>query len=326
MLMKFKRNFLKQPAKGLDENSQGRTEEQIGAYEAKVGFKLPASYCELLRQQNGGNVRYQKITGIEDFSFNGGFVELRPELEHYITNFKDYILMTCSEEQLAETQVKLSPFYPERLVLFSGLDGHSAAYFDYGYRQQKPVTAPSIVFIDDDGDDFLHFREIGPKFDSFEAFIDSLQFDTEADDASYIGIVSNHDYDKTMQQLAQYLGLKLKNYADDERYGHFNFEQWHSAHVPLELDDKTMVQYAKENGTTLEKMQDWTVSEGKTRNIYSIFSPNQHRSGTYLYPDNPEITVVMEIKKSWFPMQKPIASFTAKLRQIPGITEVITLP
>jgi hypothetical protein len=324
--MKFKRNFLKQPAKGFDENSQGRTDEQIAAYEAKVGFKLPASYCEILRQQNGSSVHYQKITGTDDFSFNGGFSELRPELEYYITNFKDYILMTCSEEQLAEAKAKLSPFYPERLVLFSPLDGHSAAYFDYGYRQQKPVAHPSVVFIGDDGDDFLHFGEIGPKFASFEAFIDSLQIDTEADDASYIGIVSSHDYDGTMQQLAQYFGLNLKSYTDDERYGHFNFAQWHSAHVPLELDVETMVQYAKENGTTLEKMQEWTVNEGNIRNIYSIFSPNQHRSGTYLYPDNPEITVVLEIKKSWFPMKKPIASFTARLRHMPGITDVISLP
>jgi hypothetical protein len=73
-------------------------------------------------------------------------------------------------------------------------------------------------------------------------------------------------------------------------------------------------------------MQDWSASEGATRNIYSIFSPNQHRSGTYLYHDNPELTVVLEIKKSWFDMQKPVDGLVAKLRQMPDITSVITLP
>lgn len=84
--------------------------------------------------------------------------------------------------------------------------------------------------------------------------------------------------------------------------------------------------YAKENGTTLEAMQDWSLSEGKTRNIYSIFSPNQQRAGTYLYQDNPVLTVVIEIKKSWFPMQKPIATLIEKLRKMPTILEVVMLP
>jgi SMI1-KNR4 cell-wall len=324
--MQLKRNFFKQPASGFDENSQGRNNEQLAAFEAKVGFKFPASYCALMRMQNGGSVRYEKIAGIEDFDFNGGFSELRPELEYYITNFKDYILMTCDEEQLAETQKALAPFYPERLVLFSGLDGHSAAYFDYGYRQKEAVANPSIVFIGDDGDDFLHFNEIGPKFASFEAFLDNLAFNTDMDDATYIGVVSSNNYDTTMQMLAKQLGLNLKVYVDDDRYGHYNFDTWHSAHVPLELDEETMQLYAEQNGTTLEKMQDWSASEGTTRNIYSIFSPNQHRAGTYLYHDNPELTVVLEIKKSWFPMKKPIDGLVAKLRQLPGITSVVTLP
>ena len=152
--MRKKLNFFKQPAKGFDENSRGRTDEQIAEFEAKVGFKLPAAYCELMRLQNGGSVQYQKIVGVEDFSFGGGFSALRPELNCHVTNFRDYILLTCDEQELAATQKELSPFYPERLVLFSGLDGHGGAFFDYGYRQHNVVADPSVVFINDDGDDF----------------------------------------------------------------------------------------------------------------------------------------------------------------------------
>ena len=290
-MIKLKPNFFKQSALGFNVHSQGRTDAQLDDYEAKAGFKLPQSYRELMKIQNGGSLRYEKIADVEDFTFYGGFSEMRPDLAYYVTNFKDYILCTCDEEELAATQKELAPFYPQRLILFAGLDGHSAAYFDYGFRQNEPVETPSIVFIGDDGDDFLHFGVVGPQFANFDDFLESLTLDAEADDATYLGIVSSQSCDATMQLLAKNLGLNLKIYENDDRYGHYNFDVWHSAHVPLELDDETMQNYAKENGTTLEAMQDWSVSEGKTRHIYSIFSPNQQRAGTYLFQDNPTLSV-----------------------------------
>jgi hypothetical protein len=182
------------------------------------------------------------------------------------------------------------------------------------------------VFIVADGDEFLHFREIGPKFTRFEEFVESLIFDIQDNIACYVGIVSKHNYDMTMQQLAKYLGLNLKLHVDDDPNGHYDFAHWHSAYVPLELDDQAIALYAKENATTVEEIQEWTLSEGATRNIYSIFSPYQHRSGTYLCQDNPEVTVVLEIHKSWFPIQKPIDGFIARLLQMPDIIGIVKLP
>ena len=325
-MIKLKPNFFKQPALGFNEHSQGRTELQLADYEFKSGFKLPQSYRELMKIQNGGSLRYEKIADVENFSFYGGFSEMRPDLDFYITNFRDYILLTCEDEDLAITQKELAPFYPERLILFAGLDGHSAAYFDYGFRQNKVVETPSVVFIGDDGDDFLHFSVIGPQFANFDDFLQSLSLDTESEDATYLGIVSSNDYDATILLLKEHLGLQLKAYLDDDRYGHYNFDVWHSAHLPLELDDETMALYARENDTTLDRLQDWAAGENKIRQIYTIFSPNQHRTGTYLYHDNPEITVVLEIKKSWFPMSKPVAGLVAKLLKLPGIISVVGLP
>jgi SMI1-KNR4 cell-wall len=212
--MKLSRNFFRQPALGFDMYTQGRSDQQIEEFEAKVGFKLPESYCELMRQQNGGSLQYEKIIGIDGFGFSGGFAQLCPELAHYVSNFKDYILLSCYPEELEAAQKELAPFHPERLVLFSGLDGHSGAYFDFGYRQNEVRINPSIVFIGDDGDEFLHFCEIGPKFESFDDFLQNLAIET----------------------------------------------------------------------------------------------------------------VVIEVKKSWFPMQKPIAGLKSKLLQIEGITGVVTLP
>jgi hypothetical protein len=62
-----------------------------------------------MQLQYGGRVRYEKIIGAEDFSFDGGFSDLRPELNHYITNFRDYILATCDKDDLAEAQKNYRP-------------------------------------------------------------------------------------------------------------------------------------------------------------------------------------------------------------------------
>ena len=63
--MQLKRNFFRQPASGFDENSLGRTNEQLAAFEAKVGFKLPVNYCQLMRQQNGGGINGQQVVSVE---------------------------------------------------------------------------------------------------------------------------------------------------------------------------------------------------------------------------------------------------------------------
>jgi hypothetical protein len=320
--MKLKRNFFKQPARGFDADKQGRTNAQIEAFEAKAGFKLPAAYCELMRLQNGGSVRHQKIAGADGFCFDGPFSRMRPEP----MNFKDYILCTCDEEELAAARKELSPFQPERLVLFFGLDGHSAAFFDYGYRQTEAVANPSIVFISDDGGDFLHFSEMGPRFASFEDFLDSLYLDTSTEDSRYIGIVSRDDYDVTMQQIAAYLGLDLETHTEDSRNANFNFARWHSAFVPLDLDHETMLLCAEQIRGTPTAVMQWSAEAGRTIKAYGTFSPNLHRAGTYLYQDNPELTVVLQVITNGFPLQKAVDGLIAKLRQMPRITDVVTLP
>jgi hypothetical protein len=64
--------------------------------------------------------------------------------------------------------------------------------------------------------------------------------------------------------------------------------------------------YAEKNNTTIAEVLDWASTEDRTRLISATISPNQHRSGTYLYPDNPEVTLVLEIDKPWFPTDRAI--------------------
>jgi hypothetical protein len=319
-------NFLIQPRLGLTESKRGLSDAQLQAYESKIGFKLPESYKALLRAQNGGSTRYGKIKGCEDFCFSGPFSSVSLGDEYRITDFLDYMLATCEPEEIEELRLPLHPFYPERLILFSGLDGHSAAFLDYGFRSEEPAENPGVVFISDDGDEFCHFCMIGSQFESFDAFLAALSVNEEHTLEVYLGIVANNDFAGTVQRIAHHLNLNLEAHVNDDRNGHFNFDVWHSSKLPLMLDDETLEAYAKEQDSTLEETIAWAEQEGRARKIHCIFSPNQHRAGTHLYPDHPEITVVLEIYKSWFPMQRPIQSLRETLREIPEILRIIELP
>jgi hypothetical protein len=319
-------NFLIQPSRGFDERTRGRTQDELAQYEMRIGFQLPTSYKTLMQQQNGGSVRHQKIQGFGEISFYGGLRQIGSELDNHVTNFREYILLTCDEDELLQSQQELAPFHPERLVLFASLDGHSGAYFDYGYRQTEPLQRPGVVFIGDDGDDFLHFGMLGYRFADFDAFLGSLSVDEEHEDSVYLGLETRGSYDAAIKLLAQQFKLHLKAYDEDDRNGHYNFSRWHSTDVPLELTPQTLAAYAAQNNTSQEEMQAWAASEGHTRHVYAIFCPNQHRSGTYLYQDHPDLCLVMEIRKSWFPMHEPLSALKDKLRQLPDVLRVVDLP
>jgi SMI1-KNR4 cell-wall len=326
------KNFIKQPSEGFDEHSQGRSVAQLDAFELKIGFALPDTYRAIMQQQNGGSVRYNQINGVDKFSFDCGFTELRPDLSYYINHFSDYILSTYSNKDLLEAKKSLKPFYPERLIIVSSLDGHGKICFDYGYRSENTLETPEVVIIDDDAytidetadESFLHFTEIA-RFDDFDHFLQNLKIDTENQSEIYLGIVSKVSYETTITAIAKYFNITLESYKNDDRYGHYNFETWHSGHLPLYLDDETLKLYAENNNSEYAELLAWSEDEGRIRNVYAIFSPNQHRSGTYLYQDNPEVNVVIEIHKTWFAMQKPIEGLMAQLQQIAEIGDVVVL-
>jgi SMI1-KNR4 cell-wall len=326
------KNFIKQPSEGFDEHSQGRSVAQLDAFEMKIGFVLPENYRKIMQQQNGGSVRYSQINGVDKFGFDCGFTELRLDLPNYIHQFGDYILSTYSEEDLQEAKQTLKPFYPERLIIISGLDGHGTVCFDYGYRTEIILEIPAVVIIDDDAfmtdetakKSFLHFTEI-VRFDNFDHFLQNLKVDTENQLEVFIGIVSKFNYEDTINKIAEYFNIALQSYKNDDRYGYYNFETWHSGHLPLYLDDETLKLHAENNNSEYAEILAWSEDEGRIRSIYTIFSPNQHRSGTYLYQDNPEVNVVIEMHKTWFAMQKPIEGLMAQLQQIAEISDVVML-
>lgn len=84
--------------------------------------------------------------------------------------------------------------------------------------------------------------------------------------------------------------------------------------------------YAEENHTTVQETLEWVGDEGRTRSIAAILSPNQHRSGTYLYPDNPELTLVLKVSKYWFPIDRAIEQLCSQLLTLQPISAVTMLP
>ena len=325
-MFKLPKNFFVQPCDGFNALNQGLTSAQLDQYEQKIGFALPQSYRQLMQIQNGCAVRYSNIAGTDAFDFACGFHPIRLDIDYYLYVFTDYILATCDEDELAEIRQTDAPFYPERLIIFCGLDGHSTLCFDYGYKQHLPVAEPAVVYMSDDGDDFLHFGELAPKFANFDAFLHSLSYVQEDHIAAFIGINSALSYAQTTELLAQQFNLTLKIYENDNRYGHYNFDVWHSTHLPLTLDDITLQQYAIDNNISLQAALDYADENGRTRNIYAIISPNQHRAGTYLFADNPEINVVIELHKPWFNPENTVANLCKKIERLAGINSVMLLP
>jgi hypothetical protein len=313
-------NFFEQPAEGFDQHSQGRT--------AKIGFALPSNYRKIMQMQNGGSVRYKQINGVEQFDFHCGFRELRPDLDYYIYQFNDYILASYSDEDLQEAKETLEPFNPERLIIISDLDGHGTICFDYGYRTKSIVETPAVVIIDDDDSDdtadksFMGYTEAA-RFEHFEDFLQNLKVDTENQSENVIGIVSQVNYETTIQAIAKHFSLALESY--ESVHGNYDPEIWFVGHLPLYLDDETLQQHAKNTNSEYAELLAWSEEEGRIRNIRSEFSRNQHFSGTYLFPDNLEVTVVIIVRKTWFAMQKPLEGLMIQLKQIPEISDVIML-
>ena len=70
--------FWKQPAQGFNEESRGRTEEEINIREKQIGFKFPETYRSLMKLQNGGYIRnsaYYRNGECQELLYNGAVID-----------------------------------------------------------------------------------------------------------------------------------------------------------------------------------------------------------------------------------------------------------
>ncbi|MFM2449271.1 MAG: hypothetical protein RIS44_1721 [Pseudomonadota bacterium] len=311
--------FWQQPAKGFNAASRGRTESELNQYEQEIGFRLPSLYRQLLMQQNGGSPRCSQLPGFDSEVSNFSGIP-HTDSRYPITQFTDYVECTCALDELFESKAPPKHFDLRRLVLFSGLDGHGAACFDYGYLLPDALVEPQVCFISDDGDQFGHFAEVGPRFAGFPEFLNALTRSEDDSEICYAGITSTLSFEDLVQALLQRWQVKLTQHHDD-RNGWFNFDSWYSGPIPLTLDQADLDAYAATVQVPEASMHDWAAEspESMTRRIHAILSPNRTNSNTYRFQEYPDLTLVLEMRKTWFDARPALTRLVqAACEQLPN--------
>ena len=127
-------------------------EEMINKAQDELGVKLPESYLQLLREQNGGAIRFNAHPASEPNGWAEDHVQM------------DYIMGIGEGGGILDSAYLIEEWdMPKNLVLLSG-DGHTWVALDY--RQTK--ENPPVIYID---------NESGQSFElarSFEVFLKGL--------------------------------------------------------------------------------------------------------------------------------------------------------
>lgn len=141
-----------------EDNDYGKletlTDEAVKKAEEKLGVKLPDSYINLLKQQNGGYLNYNAHPAEGASSWAEGYASV------------DHILgIGLGEERgILDSGYLIQEWdLPENIVLISG-DGHSWIALDYRNNE----TEPTITYIDTEQQQEIMLAN------NFEGFINGL--------------------------------------------------------------------------------------------------------------------------------------------------------
>lgn len=128
------------------------SEAIINKAEEELGVKLPQSYLQLLREQNGGAIRSNAHPASEPNNWAEDHVQI------------DYLMGIEEGEGILASAYLIEEWdMPKGLVLLSG-DGHSWVALDYRLTRENP----SVIYIDNESGQLF---ELAP---SFEVFLEGL--------------------------------------------------------------------------------------------------------------------------------------------------------
>ena len=164
--------------------------EAVSAAQQQLGVVLPDSYLALLRQQNGGYVRYTLNSSDVPHSMIWGIGPNFPS----ITDYQEQL-----DPETAETGAWV-PANSERLVPFDG-DGHWYLCLDY-----RDNLSPSVAFVDVE---LEQDRQIAPSFDSF---LQALRPDAPR---ACIGILQDASFERLAEVLGIALGARFEDQGDE---------------------------------------------------------------------------------------------------------------
>lgn len=318
------KNFWVPPCDGFNKSSQGLTEKELQKNEAEIGFCFPVLFRELMKRQNGGYLRRQHLVGQDHYLIEDIKSLPSDNSSDKIPNFlDDYLNTTKDEDEVQELRDKFEYCDPTRLIIFSYPGGHAAACFDYGWLQKDTLSEPQVTIIDQDGSDFLDYREI-IRFDNFKVFLEHLKMNEE-EEKSYLGIQSGLNFDDFMQAYLKINHQFPLSVCKDNRCGWFNFEKFYSGLIPLTIDNEYI---SKLEEGQQEMVRGWVEVSGKETKAFAIFSPNRHLSGTSLFPDSEKANIILEVRKSIFELDILIHKFCCFLKTQKSlyIKTVETLP
>lgn len=273
--------FWKQPAKGFDEETRGRTEEEICLREAQIGFIFPETYRELMKLQNGGFIRKSAfyINGnCKELLYNGATIDKITTKSIGYQTMYDVLSEWMTDGELNS----LSPTkynYLKRLPIISHMDGHAWMCFDYGWFEKDEKSEPEICFFNDQFNEYL-------RITTFDEFVKGLVYYGYESCEYCFGIYSEDSLGTLSNKIGAALNIQFEEKADN-KFGWFNFDKWFSADLAIEENHRFQ---------------------------FSL-SPNKFLSNTYLFQEHPDLDYVIGI----IPIRgkfEEIATGSAKYRQI----------
>lgn len=280
-------NFWKQPAKGFDENSRGRKEDEISERESQIGFKLPQLYKDLMRLQNGGYMRKKGYkSDINDFTggllMNGSNIAPINGESHYYDRFDSVLLEYLSQDEIKKW-ANSEYCYPERLIIISAMDGHSNLCLDYGWKSKFPLLEPEVcAFNLETGDGFP--KEI-LREKTFADFINNLVYSGYECESFYYSIHYNQTIDELSKYISKNWNIELKEYNDDG-YGWYNFDKYFFGL----MTDANNIKY-----------RFW-------------LTPNKHIAGTFLFQELSDNLFILKIEE--FDMNEKPIFYTKNIRDL----------
>lgn len=134
----------------IDKDKETLTDDMIINAEKKLGVKLPSSYIELCKIQNGGYITYDAFPT----SVPTGWADDHISVDH---------IRGIEEEGILSNDYYIEEWeLPKDILLICG-DGHTWTAMDY--RQKK--EEPPIIYIDLEWGDDIFILELAPNFQTF---------------------------------------------------------------------------------------------------------------------------------------------------------------
>ena len=185
------------------------TEKVLEKAENILQVKLPKSYINLLKQQNGGNIIYNAFPTNVQTSLAEDHIHI------------DHILGVSEEDGILQSEYLIQEWgLPKGIVLFSG-DGHSWIAFDY----RKTKKEPPIIYIDLDSEQTI---ELAPNFNAFlnglcveDDKLEDIDFEYEVReytlDEVEVALSSNNEQEVTLALNYLYENTKGNEYFIEQQ-------------------------------------------------------------------------------------------------------------